>query len=160
MKYEFAPDLQEIAEEISRLLFPHVKIDSLRCFRSYGTSSRVTIARCHTIGKLMQKAMNTEAFYALEFLSERFDKLGEEEKIKVIIHELMHIPNTFGGGFRHHDHVCDENIENCYQSYKVKKKDLLKKDFFNLREMKWKNEDNLKEIKKIRENEKKNWFSI
>ena len=78
MKYEFAPDLQEVAEEISRLLFPHIKIGHVKCFRSYGSSSRNTIARCHTIGKLMQKAMGVNAFYALEFLSERFDKLSEE----------------------------------------------------------------------------------
>ncbi|MBS3086852.1 metallopeptidase [Candidatus Pacearchaeota archaeon] len=121
MKYEEAPDIQQIAEEISNLLFPHVKLERVKCFRSVGTSSRGTIARCHTIGKLMQKAMNTNAFYVLEFISERFDKLREEDKIKVIIHELMHIPATFGGGFRHHDHVCEKNIEKNYRAYKLKK---------------------------------------
>ncbi len=123
MKYEFAPDIQKIAEEISVLLFPYVKIDRVKCFRSYGTSSRGTIARCHSIGKLMQKAMNVAAFYALEFLSERFDKLSEEEQIKVIIHELMHIPVIFGGGFRHHNYICDKNIEKSYIAYKMRKKD-------------------------------------
>ena len=121
MRYEESPDVQQIAEEISNLLFPHVKLERVKCFRSYGTSSRGTIARCHTIGKLMQKAMNTNAFYVLEFISERFDKLREEDKIKVIIHELMHIPATFGGGFRHHDHVCEKNIEKNYRAYKLKK---------------------------------------
>ncbi|MEK6741962.1 MAG: putative metallopeptidase [Nanoarchaeota archaeon] len=121
MKYELAPDIQIIAEEISKLLFPHVKLDRIQCFRSKGTSSRGTIARCHTIGKLMQKAMNVQAFYALEFISERFDRLDKEEQIKVIIHELMHIPATFGGGFRHHDHVCDKNIDKSYKAYKIKK---------------------------------------
>lgn len=124
MKYEYAPDIQEIAEEISRLLFPHVKLDRVKCFRSYGSKSKRTIARCHTIGKLMQKAIGTEAHYALEFLSERFDKLDKEEQIKVIIHELMHIPKSFGGGFRHHDHVCDENIEKNYVAYKKVKGDV------------------------------------
>ena len=123
MKYELAPDIQIIAEEISKLLFPHVKLDRIQCFRSKGTSSRGTIARCHTIGKLMQKAMNVQAFYALEFISERFDRLDKEEQIKVIIHELMHIPATFGGGFRHHDHVCDKNIDKSYKAYKIKKTD-------------------------------------
>ncbi len=69
----------------------------------------------------MQKAMNVQAFYALEFISERFDRLDKEEQIKVIIHELMHIPATFGGGFRHHDHVCDKNIDKSYKAYKIKK---------------------------------------
>jgi len=121
MKYEFAPDVQEIAEEVSFFLFPHVKIKRVKCYRSYGTSSRRTVARCHTIGKLIQKAIGTEAFYVLEFLSERFDKLPEEEKIKIIIHELMHIPQSFGGGFRHHNYVCERNIEKNYHEYKLKK---------------------------------------
>ena len=127
MKYEFAPDIQKIAEEISRLLFPHIKINRVRCFRSYGTSSRGTIARCHSIGKLIQKAMNVPAFYVLEFLSERFDKLDKEEQIKVIIHELMHIPKSFGGGFRHHNYICDKNIKKnyrIYSEYKVKNKEV------------------------------------
>jgi|SRR3989344_4702123 len=127
MRYEPAPEIQIIAEEISKLLFPHVKLDRIKCFRSSGTSSRGTIARCHTIGKLMQKAMDVKAFYALEFISERFDRLKEEDKIKVIIHELMHIPATFGGGFRHHDHVCDKNIEKNYRAYKLKKDGFLEK---------------------------------
>jgi predicted metallopeptidase len=117
MKYESAPDLQEIAEEISRLLFPHIIIERVKCFRSYGTSSKRTIARCHTIGKLMQKTIEVKAHYALEFLSERFDKLSEKEKLKTIIHELMHIPKTFGGGFKHHNHVTDRNVDLHYSTY-------------------------------------------
>jgi len=117
MKYEFAPDLQIKAEEISRLLFPHVKIERVRCFRSYGTSSRGTIARCHALGKLMQKAIGIKAVYALEFLNERFEKLGEKEKLKVIIHELMHIPNSFGGGFKHHNYVTEKNVEIMYEKF-------------------------------------------
>ena len=82
MKYEFAPDLQEKAEEISKLLFPHIILERVKCFRSYGTSSKGTIARCHTLGKLMQKAIGVKAHYALEFLSERFDKFDEKEILK------------------------------------------------------------------------------
>ena len=122
MRYEPAPDIQIIADEISKLLFPHVKLERVKCYRSFGSSSRGTIARCHTIGKLMKKAIGVEAYYALEFISERFDKLKTEDQIKVIIHELMHIPATFGGGFRHHDHVCDRNIEKNYRAYSDMKK--------------------------------------
>lgn len=121
MKYEFAPDLQVLAEEISLLLFPHIKIERVKCLRSYGSSSKRTLARCHALGKLMQAAMGTLAFYAIEFLAENFDQLDLEEQIKVIIHELMHIPKTFGGGFRHHDYVCEKNINRFYKEYKLKK---------------------------------------
>lgn len=116
MKYEFAPDLQEIAEDVSRTLFPHIKIDKIRCLRGFGSSSKRTIARCHTLGKLMQKAMGVPAFYAIEFL-ERFEKLSNEDKLKTIIHELMHIPKTFGGGFQHHNYVTERNVNIMYKTY-------------------------------------------
>jgi len=159
MKYEFAPDLQEIADEISLILFPHVKIEKVKCFRSHGSSSRNTIARCHTIGKLMQKAIGVDAHYALEFLSERFDKLSEEEQIKTIIHELMHIPKAFGGGFRHHDWVCDKNIDKHYVAYKKNKTNNEEKDFFGLNKLKWKNKSNLNNLKDVK-NAENNFFKI
>ncbi|MCK4647541.1 metallopeptidase [Candidatus Pacearchaeota archaeon] len=121
MKYEFAKDIQVQAEEISRILFPHVDLANVKCFKSYGSSSRRTIARCHALGKLMQSALLRKAFYALEFLSERFDKLDEEEKTKVIIHELMHIPKCFGGGFKHHNFVTEKNVKKYYQEYQMKR---------------------------------------
>ncbi len=117
MRYEFAPDLQIKAEEISKMLFPHILIERIKCFRSYGTSSRGTIARCHALGKLMQKAIGIRAIYSLEFLTERFEKLNEKEQLKVIIHELMHIPKSFGGGFKHHNYVTEENVNIMYQKF-------------------------------------------
>jgi len=158
MKYVYAEDIQKASEEISGLLFPHVKLERMKCFRSYGSSSRGTIARCHTIGKLLQRAMDTEAFYALEFISEKFDKLPEEEKIKTIIHELMHIPHTFGGGFRHHDHVCERNINKCYRTYKEKRKAIEEKDILGLKELRWKNQDNIKQIDDMKKNAEKGFF--
>jgi predicted metallopeptidase len=121
MKYEEASDLQSISEEISRLLFPHIHMERVKCYRSYGSSTHRTIARCHALGKIMQKAIGVEAYYALEFLSSRFDKLNKEDQIKTIIHELMHIPQTFGGGFRHHDFVCEKNVNMYYKTYMAKK---------------------------------------
>lgn len=117
MKYKFAPDLQLIAEDVSRTLFPHIKINRIKCLRSSGTSTQRTIARCHALGKLMQNAMGCEAFYAIEFLSEKFDKMSDEDKIKVIIHELMHIPKTFGGGFQHHNYVTERNVNIMHKTY-------------------------------------------
>ncbi len=128
MKYEFAPDLQEKAEEIAKMLFPHVDIKRIKCFRSFGTSSRRIIARCHTLEKLMQKALDTNAFYVLEFLSERFDKLSFDEQIETIIHELMHIPKTFGGGFKHHNYVTSKNVSKFHTLYKKMKEDEIRKN--------------------------------
>lgn len=117
MKYIFADDLQERMNEIVKTLeLVHVDLTRVKCFRSRGSSTKRTIARCHTIGKLMQKAIGIEAYYAIEFL-ERFDKMSREDQDKVIIHELLHIPKTFGGGFRQHDFVCEENIEIMHEKF-------------------------------------------
>lgn len=118
IRYEIAYDMQEIVNEIALLLFPWVRLDSVSVIRSYGSKTRGTIARCHALGKAMQLGMGRKrGFYVIEFISKRFDKMSEEDKIKTIIHELMHIPKTFGGGFRHHDHVCEENVEIEYRRY-------------------------------------------
>lgn len=122
MKYDYAPDLQErMVEMVLALKLNHIDIERVKCFRSKGSSTKRTLARCHTIGKLMQKSIGTKAHYTIEFL-ERFDKLPNHEQDKVIIHELMHIPKSFGGGFRQHDFVCEKNVEFFYQQFVSLKK--------------------------------------
>ncbi len=118
MRYEYALDLQARMEEIANVLgMDHIDLSRVKCFRSKGSSTRRTIARCHTIGKLMQKTIGMPAYYAIEFL-ERFDRMSHEEQDKVIIHELLHIPKTFGGGFRQHNFVCERNIEIMHEKFR------------------------------------------
>ena len=117
IKYEHAPDIQQKVNELATLLFPHVKLDSVVCLRSHGSTSRGTIARCHALGKAMQLALGRKGFYLIEAISKRFDKMSEADQVKTLIHELMHIPKSFGGGFRHHDYVCEKNIEVEYQRF-------------------------------------------
>jgi len=115
--YEDAPDLQaRMMEIISVLGMSHIDADRVACIRSFGSSSRRVIARCHALGKLMQKAMGVKAHYSIEFL-EYFDKMSKIDQDKTIIHELMHIPKTFGGGFRHHDFVCDRNVDIMHDEF-------------------------------------------
>ena len=118
MKYEPASDIEQKAKEIiEKLELSHIDSENIACIRSYGSKSRGVIARCHALGKVMQKAMKRKAFYTLEFISKRFDKMSEEDKIKTIIHELMHIPKTFGGGFKHHNYVTERNINFLYKRF-------------------------------------------
>lgn len=122
MLYEYAPDLQQRMVEIVRTLeMSHIDLERVKCLRSRGSSTKRTIARCHALGKLMQHAMETKAFYAIEFL-EPFEKMSRKDQDKTIIHELMHIPKSFGGGFRHHDFVCDKNVDILYEKYESLKK--------------------------------------
>ncbi len=122
MKYDYAPDLKtRLTDIVNKLNMEHIDLERVECLRSFGSSTKRTLARCHTIGKVMQKGMKTSAFYTIEFL-EKFDKLSFSDQDKVIIHELLHIPKTFGGGFRQHDFVCDENIEKLHRSLNNSKK--------------------------------------
>ena len=122
MHYIDAPDLKKRVNEIAAALgMGHVDLNRLSCLRSFGSSSRRTIARCHALGKLMQKAMGSKAHYAIEFL-EYFDKMPVKEQDKVLIHELLHIPKSFGGGFRHHDFVCERNVDIMYEKFASLKK--------------------------------------
>ena len=40
----------------------------------------------------------------------------------------MHIPNTFGGGFKHHDYVNEANINKFFRVYKNLK---ARRDYFS-----------------------------
>jgi len=117
IKYEKADDLQEQVRELVFYLFPYVRLDSVVCLRSFGSTSRGTIARCHALGKAMQIGLNRRGFYLIEVISERFDKMSEIDRIKTLIHELMHIPKSFGGGFKFHNVVHDKNVDMMYERY-------------------------------------------
>ncbi|OIO40495.1 hypothetical protein AUJ10_03010 [Candidatus Pacearchaeota archaeon CG1_02_31_27] len=134
ISYQQAEDIKEKAKEIVLALqMDWINLERVGFIRSKGSATRCVIARCHTLGKIMQMAMNTEAFYVIEVISERFDRQSEDDKIKTIIHELIHIPKTFGGGFRHHDFVCENNVELMFKQYKKWKEfqsDLKKRNFF------------------------------
>ena len=118
IRYEPAPGLQKTAEDICARIFPNVQIDKVKYFRSYGSTSRNCLARCHGLAKIMQEAMECPAYYAIEFITEKFDRLPKEEQIKTIIHELMHIPRNFGGGFKHHGFVTEKAVNRMHEQYK------------------------------------------
>ncbi len=126
IKYFEAPDIKEISEElIEKLQWLHIPIEHVAFIRSTGSAAKRTIARCHALGKAMQIGMGRKkGFYLIEVISEQFDKLPDDEKMKVIIHELMHIPKSFGGGFIHHNIVNDKNVDKVFNHYcNLKKKE-------------------------------------
>ena len=125
IRYEIADDIQKRFADIVRTLnLTHIDLNKVVCVRSFGSSTKRVIARCHGMSKVLQIAMRIKAFYVLEFLSERFDKLDDKDQEKTIIHELMHIPKNFGGGFRHHDHVSELNVKSVQELYRKTKKTL------------------------------------
>ena len=119
IKYEEAEDIKRIAEEIVKTLkLGHIQLENVAFLRSRGSSSRGTIARCHALSRPLQIGLKRKGFYLIEIISERFDKMSENDKIKTIIHELMHIPFSFGGGFKHHDYVCERNVDKLFKIFK------------------------------------------
>jgi len=116
IRYYEAPDVKENIELIvAKLDFTHIDLNGIYCFRSTGSKSRRTVARIHSLGKLWQKALNTHSSYLIEVISERYDRFNREEKEKVLIHELLHIPKGFAGGFRpHKGHITKQKIESLH----------------------------------------------
>jgi predicted metallopeptidase len=124
ISYGIAKDLHQIVEELIRTLrMQHVASERVICFRSHGSKSRNVIARCYPLSKIWQQALDLPAYYIIEVISERFDPLSQEERIKVMIHELMHIPLCFGGGLRPHKNcVTRRAVEEKYRLYLNAKK--------------------------------------
>ena len=118
IRYVEAPDVKKLADEIiDKLSLFHVVPQFLFCFRSTGSSSERTIARIHGLGKIWQEALNLPASYTIEVISERFDRLSQKEKEKTIIHELLHVPEAFAGGFRpHKGYINDRIVENLHRT--------------------------------------------
>lgn len=118
ISYGTAEDVQKEVEKIVHVLeMKHVDLTRVFCFRSQGTGSRNIIARCHSLPKILQQALAIEPAYVIEVISEKYDKSSEEDKIKTLIHELAHIPKTFGGGFIHHNVVRESFINKLYKKY-------------------------------------------
>ncbi len=119
IKYEPAEDilarLYDIAKKIG---MDHVRFSGVYAVRSRGSGSRGTIARCHALSRIWQKCLNIKAVYIIEVINERFERMSREDQDKVLIHELMHIPKSFGGGFIHHNIVNNRNVDKLYKMYK------------------------------------------
>jgi predicted metallopeptidase len=108
IKYTEAPDAKRMVDEIAEALeFFHLVPQFVFCVRSQGSKSECTIARIHGLGKIWQDVLNLPSAYVIELISERYDGLSEAEKEKALIHELLHIPQGFSGGFRPHKGYID-----------------------------------------------------
>jgi len=113
MKYNFATDVRNLALDIiNKLELNHIEVDQLHFIRSNGTKSRYVLARIHTLSKILQKSLNMKPNYVIEIISERYDTYSDTEKEKIIIHELLHIPNSFKGGLLPHKNIITKKIIN------------------------------------------------
>ncbi|MGD2066712.1 MAG: putative metallopeptidase [Candidatus Bathyarchaeota archaeon] len=123
LQYHEAPDVKRLADEIiDSLGLSYVVPESVYCYRSKGSKSRRIIARIHGFGRIWQHALGLPPSYVIEVLSERYDKLSQEDKEKTVIHELLHIPRGFRGGFRpHKGYISKKKVDRLHKEYTKKK---------------------------------------
>ena len=124
MKFVLAPEINpELRRIVDRLGLSHIKPEKIVSFKSFGSKGR-SVARIWSLPRIWQIALNKEAHYCLELISERFDRLSSSEKEKVLIHELLHIPRNFSGALlphRHHSRRIDRRtVEKWHAKLYVK----------------------------------------
>lgn len=102
LKWNEAHEIKEDIKDILKILnLSHIDSSRVFCFRTQGSKSR-SYARIWSMPKIFQTALNIKPAYVIEVLSKHFDKLNEDEKKKVLIHELLHIPKNFSGALLPH----------------------------------------------------------
>lgn len=104
IRYKIAEDVERLARDIVNRLpeyLGYIDIDRVKFVRSFGSSSSA-ISRIHGLPSIWRYVLGIEPMYIIEVISEKYDRLDFEEKVKIIIHELLHIPFKFSGGLRPH----------------------------------------------------------
>jgi predicted metallopeptidase len=125
MELKAAPDVKRIVRDVvTHVSFPHVDARRIVCMRSFKATSRAR-ARIWSFPKIWQMALHKPAYYVIEVLSHHFDHLTEDDKVRVIIHELMHIPKNFSGALVPHrgrKHRIDHRtVEAIFAQYRQSK---------------------------------------
>lgn len=101
--------------------FKHVKSDRIFCYKTTGSKARA-YARIWAFPKIFQDALDLEPAYVIECITEKFDRLSEEDKKKVIIHELLHIPKNFSGSLLPHKYGhkrIESEVKKIYNALKI-----------------------------------------
>ena len=102
LEWEHATDVKrDIVRIIEVLKMDHVKPTRVFCYRTDGSKARA-YARTWMMPKIFQDALDIPPAYVIEVISKYYDKLSSDEKTKVLIHELLHIPKNFSGALLSH----------------------------------------------------------
>lgn len=97
-----APDVKKrLLHLISTCEIAWVKSSKIHCFRSVNANTRA-YARIWGLNRVWQKALRETPAYVIEVIAEKYDRLSDIEKDKVLLHELTHIPQNFSGALMPH----------------------------------------------------------
>lgn len=125
MRVEKAPDVSRILVDVlDKVPFPYIKPKRITCVRSFEATSRAR-ARIWSFPKIWQFALDLPPRYIIEVLSAHFDDLSHDDKTRVMIHELMHIPKNFSGALvphrSRHRRIDRRTVEKLFLMYKKSK---------------------------------------
>lgn len=123
MIYQPAPEIKkQVRVLVKQLKMTHIDLERIHCIRSFDAKTRA-IARIWGMSKLFKEVAGIEPQYIIEVNAKRFDKLTKREKIKTLIHELLHIPKTFSGALLSHrgkyHRINDKEVEKVIKRLKI-----------------------------------------
>ncbi len=102
VKWKSASDVKtRVNSIIENLHLGWLRTNSIYCVRSTGTNTRA-ISRIWGLSRIWQLTLKKGPSYIIEVISEKYDRLGDMEKDKVLLHEIAHIPKNFSGSLLPH----------------------------------------------------------
>ncbi len=116
LKITYDPQATRAVEIIAKALgLSKVSVDNVRVVRSRRARTRA-YARIYGLPRPFQIGFDLPPLYVIELVEENFSELSCQGKIRVLIHELLHIPSTFSGSLRpHNDLFRSHNIRKLYK---------------------------------------------
>ena len=97
-----APDVKKrLLKLTSSIGLSWVTTSRVFCLRSENAKTRA-IARIWGLSRIWQDVLGVTPAYIIEVISEKYDRLTELEKDKVLLHEINHIPRNFSGALAPH----------------------------------------------------------
>jgi predicted metallopeptidase len=115
-----------IAELIKKLKIDHIDPSRIRVVKTNSESR--AYARIWGVHKVIQAGLELKPHYVIEIVEPNFSKLECHDKVRVLIHELAHIPRTFSGYVRPHTKYFRSDLRKMLRrASKLLKSDDLKK---------------------------------
>jgi predicted metallopeptidase len=118
--YSFDPELESLVRDVVRTLrdyFFYIDVERVRVVVCRNCRSRA-LARIHYLPTVWRLVLGLKPMYVIEVIEGNFNSLTYEEKVRVVIHELLHIPKGFSGGLRPHGrYVSSYVVERLLKEY-------------------------------------------
>jgi len=100
--WQEAPDVKKrLTYIVSSLGIKSLNIKRIFCLRSTNSKTRA-YARIWGLTSIWQQVLKIKPCYIVEVISEKYDNLEQNQKDRILLHELNHIPKNFSGALVPH----------------------------------------------------------